>query len=246
MESNHEKGTKTSYTDGFVPLCTSKKAAMLSAKLISIIKQIRTFSEEEVRIKNFWWSICDHIRKICSRRIFIERVFEVDIGDLFASLDVIKDDYAVVVEIDAVNKCVDDIAAEFWIEKVSGAEFSKPRPDFAFGQANITCNTQLDQIAFGGCFLRFEAFHLFIDSFMRSLWRINQRIHQFIQLAVKLAYLFFAFIYFAARKLIVILSDDGFSNVLNMLRRKNILHRLLDNVPFDEILLFVFLFAGVK
>ena len=59
LESNHEKGTKTSYTDGFVPLCTSKKAAMLSAKLISIIKQIRTFSEEEVRIKNFWWSIGD-------------------------------------------------------------------------------------------------------------------------------------------------------------------------------------------
>ena len=100
--------------------------------------------------KRFWWSICDHIRKICSRRILIERVFEVDIGDLFASLDVIKNDYAVVVEIDAVNKCVDDIAAEFWIEKVSGAEFFKPRPNFAFGQANITCNTQLDQIAFGG------------------------------------------------------------------------------------------------
>ena len=200
---------------------------------------------ENIVLGRMWWSICDHIRKICSRRILIERVFEVDIGDLFASLDVIKDNYAVVVEIDAVNKCVDDIAAKFWIEKISGAEFFKPCPDFAFGQANITCNTQLDQIAFSCCFLPFKTFHLFIDSFMRSLWRINQRIHQFIQFAVKLAYLFFAFIYFAARKLIVILSDDGFSNVLNMLRRKNLLHGLLDNIPFDEILLFVFLFTGV-
>ena len=26
LESNHEKGTKTSYTDGFVPLYTSKKS----------------------------------------------------------------------------------------------------------------------------------------------------------------------------------------------------------------------------
>ena len=72
---------------------------MLSAKLISIIKQIRTSSLEKARIKNFWWSNCDHIRKICSRRILIERVFEVDIGDLLAPLDVIKDNYAVVVEI---------------------------------------------------------------------------------------------------------------------------------------------------
>lgn len=62
---------------------------------------------------------------------------------------------------------------------------------------------------------------------------------------VKLSNRLLALIYLAACKFLVIFRHDGLCNLLDARRCENILQGLLNNVPFDKILLFVLFAAGM-
>ena len=51
---------------------------------------------------------------------------EVDVGDLFAATDVVEDYHPVVIEIDGIDKHVDDALAKFGIHRIAGTKLLHP------------------------------------------------------------------------------------------------------------------------
>ena len=190
------------------------------------------------------WSICVQIRTTALRFV-IQRFSKVNKGNLFAAFDVVEDDDAIIVQVNAVDKGVDDVAAELRIKEVAGAEATEPCPHFFFGETNLTGDPQLDQLIFHGRFLRFQGFHLLIDALMGYLRSIYQGIDQLIQLPLVLLDGLFVFLYPAACKFLVVFRDDGLCNIPHTGRSEDILQGLFHNIPFDEVLLLVLLPAGV-
>ena len=101
-------------------LFTIKEDALFSI-LINYEKTLESFSASE----GGWWSIRFQIRTLRGGIVGgkVGGIDKVDIGNLFAAAYVVEGNEFIVVEIDGIDKHVDDALAKFLIQRIAGTEF---------------------------------------------------------------------------------------------------------------------------